>query len=203
MSSQGNLKKIALFISGGGGNALNLVQACREGRIPAEPTLVVASRGTAPGVLKLRNAGLLVAILDPRDAPSEAAYSKICLDIAEASGADYITLAGWLRKLVIPPVWEGRILNIHPGLLPRFGGPGMYGMNVHRAVLASGDSESGCTVHLVDNELDHGLKLAEAKIPVLPGDSPEALQERVYAAELELYPKALADYLCEPYRLFQ
>ena len=197
MSDPSSLKKFALFISGGGGNALNLVRACREGRIPAEPALVVASKETAPGVLKLRNEGLLVVILDPRDATSEAAYSKACLGAAEAAGADFIALAGWLRKLVIPPEWEGRILNIHPGLLPRFGGPGMYGMHVHRAVLASGEKESGCTVHLVDNEFDHGRKLAECRVPVLPGDSPELLQQRVYAAEMELYPKAMAEYLSQ------
>lgn len=191
------LKKFALFISGGGGNALNLVRACREGRIPAEPALVVASKETAPGVLKLRNEGLLVVILERKDAASDEAYSKICLGVAEASGADFIALAGWLRTLVIPPAWEGRILNIHPGLLPRFGGPGMYGMHVHRAVLASGEKESGCTVHLVDNDLDHGLTLAERRVPVLPGDSPESLQQRVYAAEMELYPKAMAEYLSD------
>ena len=198
MSNQDSPKKFALFISGGGGNALNLVRACREGRISAEPSLVVASKATAPGVLKLRNEGLLVVILDRKDATNDEIYSNICLGVAEASGADFIALAGWLTKLVIPPPWEGRILNIHPGLLPRFGGPGMYGMHVHRAVLASGEKESGCTVHLVDNELDHGLKLAESLIPVLPDDSPESLQQRIYAAEMELYPKAIAEYLREP-----
>lgn len=195
MSNPGDPKKIALFISGGGGNALNLVRACREGLIPAEPSLVVASKDTAPGILKLRNEGLLVVILDRKDAASDEAYSTICLGIAEASGAGFIALAGWLRKLVIPPEWEGRIFNIHPGLLPRFGGPGMYGRHVHRAVLASGEMESGCTVHLVDNELDHGPKLAESRVPVLPGDTAESLQQRVYAAELELYPKAMAEYM--------
>ena len=197
MSNQDSPKKFALFISGGGGNALNLVRACREGRIPAEPALVVASKATAPGVLKLRNEGLLVVVLDPKDATSDEAYSEVCLGVAEASGADFIALAGWLRKLVIPPEWDGRILNIHPGLLPRFGGPGMYGMHVHRAVLASGERESGCTVHLVDNEFDHGRKLAESRVRVLPDDSPESLQQRVYAAEMEIYPKAMAEYISQ------
>ncbi len=195
MSSPLGKKKFALFISGGGGNALNLVRACREGRIPAEPILVVASKEAAPGVLKLRKEGLLVVVLDPRDGASEEAYSRACLGAAEAAGADFIALAGWLRKLAIPAEWEGRILNIHPGLLPRFGGPGMYGMHVHRAVLASGEKESGCTVHLVDNEFDHGRKLAESRVPVLPDDSPESLQQRVYATEMELYPRAMAEYL--------
>lgn len=190
-----SLRKFALFISGGGGNAHNLVRACREGRIPAEPVLVVASKETAPGVVKLRNEGLLVVILDPKNAANDEDYSKVCLGVAAASGAEFIALAGWLRKLVVSPEWEDRILNIHPGLLPRFGGPGMYGMRVHRAVLASGEKVSGCTVHLVDNELDHGRKLAVCRVPVLPDDSPESLQQRVYAQEMELYPKAVAEYL--------
>ncbi len=194
MNGRTGRKKFAIFISGGGGNALNLVRACREGRIPAEPILVVASKETAPGVEKLRKEGLMV-VVPHRQGAGDEAYSEACLGAAEASGADFIALAGWLRKLVVPAAWEGRILNIHPGLLPRFGGHGMYGMHVHRAVLASGEHESGCTVHLVDNELDHGQKLAESRVPVLPGDSPETLQQRVYAAEMELYPKALADYV--------
>ena len=192
-----DLKKLALFISGTGGNALNLVRACREGRVPAEPVLVVASKAAAPGVLKLRSEGLLVAILDRKDANSDEVYSKVCLNVAKASGAEFIALAGWLRKLSIPPEWEGRILNIHPGLLPKFGGPGMYGMHVHRAVLASGEKESGCTVHLVDDELDHGRILAECRVPVLPDDTAETLQQRVYAKEMELYPKTVAEYLGE------
>lgn len=191
------MKKIVFFLSGGGGNALNLLRACREGRVPAEPVLAVASNSTAEGVAKLRDAGLLVAILDRRDADSDEAYSKVCLGLAEAAGADCIVLAGWLRRLVIPPFWEGRILNIHPGRLPRFGGPGMYGLHVHRAVLDAGETESGCTVHLVDNEYDHGRTLAEAPVPVLPGDTAKSLQRRVYEAEMDLYPKALADFIRE------
>ncbi len=189
------MRKLALFISGSGGNALNLLEACREGRIPAEVVLVVASRSTAEGIAKLRDKGLLVAILDRKDADSDEAYSDICLGLAEAAGADFIALAGWLRKLVIPLRWEGRILNIHPGLLPRFGGPGMYGMNVQRAVLLAKETESGCTVHLVDNEWDHGRTLAETRVAVLPGDTAETLQQRVYEAEMDLYPKAVTDFL--------
>ena len=189
------MKKLALFLSGTGGNALNLVRACREGRVSAEPVLVVASRATAPGIAKLRDEGLMVVVLDRKDANSDEAYSNACIGAAEAAGAEVICLAGWLRRLVIPAAWEGRILNIHPGLLPRFGGAGMYGMHVHQAVLAAGETESGCTVHLVDNELDHGRILAEHRVPVLPADTPDSLKQRVYAEELKLYPRALADFL--------
>ena len=188
------MKKMALFISGTGGNALNLLQACREGRVPAEPVLVVASSAKATGAERLREAGLLVVTME-KGSSDPAAYSEMLFGLAEAAEVDFICLGGWLRKLVIPPAWEGRILNIHPSLLPLFGGAGMYGLHVHHAVLAAGETESGCTVHLVDNEFDHGKILAHSKVPVLPGDTPEALQQRVYAAEMELYPAAVSEYL--------
>jgi phosphoribosylglycinamide formyltransferase-1 len=136
-----------------------------------------------------------VAVVARPAYPDDAAFSEACYRCAEAAGAELIALCGWLKKLAVPPRWEGRILNIHPALLPAFGGPGMWGMHVHRAVLAAGAAESGCTVHLVDSLYDHGRILAQARVPVLASDTPEGLQQRVYAQEMRLYPQALADYL--------
>ena len=189
------MTKLALFISGTGGNALNLARACREGRVPAEPVLVVASTPRAGGIARLEEEGVPSRVVERKAFETDEAFSKACYDAAEKAGARVICLAGWLKKLVIPPAWEGRILNIHPGLLPRYGGAGMYGMHVHRAVLGAGETETGCTVHLVDNEFDHGRVLLERRVPVLPGDSPEVLQARVYAEEMKAYPEALAAYL--------
>ena len=189
------MKSLALFISGTGGNALNLVAACRSGQVPAWPALGLSSSAKAAGVERLEAQGLAVAVLARPAFPDDEAYSLACFARAEAAGADLIALCGWLKKLVIPPAWEGRVLNIHPGRLPDFGGQGMYGMHVHRAVLAAGVPESGCTVHLVDNLYDHGRILAQARVPVLAGDTPEALQKRVYEQEMALYPRALADFL--------
>ncbi len=189
------MTRIAFFISGTGGNALNLLRACREGRVSAEPVLAVSSSAKAGGIARLQAEGLPVVVLERRDHASDEAYSQACYREVEAAGAEVICLAGWLKRLVVPRSWEGRILNIHPGLLPQFGGPGMYGMHVHRAVLAAGAPESGCTIHLVDDEYDHGAPLAVARVPVLPGDTPEALQQRVYAEEMRLYPLALEAYL--------
>jgi phosphoribosylglycinamide formyltransferase-1 len=189
------LTPVAFFLSGGGGNALNLLRACREGRIPARPVLGLSSSAKAAGVERLAAEGLPVEVLLRSAYPGDGEYTEACLDRAEAAGAEIVCLCGWLKKLVLPARWEGRILNIHPALLPAFGGAGMYGMNVHRSVLASGAEWSGPTVHLVDNEYDHGLILAQQQVPVLAGDSPEVLQQRVYAAEMELYPRALAEYL--------
>lgn len=187
------MTKLALFISGTGGNALNLAKACREGRVPAEPALLLASTPKAGGLARLE--GIPSAVVERKSFGSDEAFSEACYGRAEQAGATVICLAGWLKKLWIPARWEGRILNIHPGLLPRFGGAGMYGMHVHRAVLAAGEKESGCTVHLVDNEFDHGRVLLEHRVPVLPGDTPEILQARVYAEEMKAYPEALAAFL--------
>ena len=191
------MKRLALFISGTGGNAVNLLRACREGRVQALPVLGLASTATAGGIARLEAEGLPTAVVVRKDFESDEAFSEACYQAAEQAGADVICLCGWLKKLTVPRRWEGRILNIHPGLLPKYGGPGMYGIHVHRAVLAAGESESGATVHLVDGEYDHGRILRQLRVPVLSGDTPEDLQRRVYAAEMELYPLALAAYLAE------
>lgn len=189
------MKSIALFISGTGGNALNLVRACEEGRLAAKPVIGIASTPKAMGIPRLQAAGIPVTVIERKTFNCDETFSQVCYEEAEAAGAQLICLCGWLKKLDVPKRWEGRILNIHPGLLPEFGGPGMYGMNVHRAVVAAGVSETGCTIHVVDNQYDHGRTLAEARVPVLPGDTPEDVQKRVYEQEMHLYPEALAAYL--------
>jgi phosphoribosylglycinamide formyltransferase-1 len=191
------VRRIAFFISGTGGNALNLLRACREGRVPGLPVLGVASTAKAGGIARLEAEGLPMAVVVRGTFDSDGAFSEACYQAAEAAGAEVICLCGWLKKLTVPTRWSGRILNIHPGLLPRYGGPGMYGMHVHRAVLAAGEAESGATVHLVDGEYDHGRVLDQLRVPVLPEDTPEDLQRRVYGAEMELYPRALAAYLAQ------
>ena len=189
------MRRLALFISGTGGNAANLLRACRDGSVAARPVLAVASSAKAGGIQRLEDLGLPVSVVLRSGYGDDAAYSEACYRQAEAAGADLIALCGWLKKLEVPPRWAGRILNIHPGLLPAFGGPGMYGMHVHRAVLAAGVPVTGCTVHLVDNVYDHGEVLAVAEVPVAPGDTAEELQKRVYEQEMALYPRALAAYL--------
>jgi phosphoribosylglycinamide formyltransferase-1 len=189
------LKRIAFFLSGTGGNALNLLKACREGRVAAQPVLAIASSPKAAGLAKLEAEGLLGRVIERKAFDTDEAFSAACYAACEAAEVDLVCLAGWLKKLTVPKAWEGRILNIHPALLPKFGGPGMYGMHVHRAVVAAGEAESGATVHLVDEAYDHGRVLAQARVPVLSGDTPEDLQRRVYAAEMALYPEALAAFL--------
>jgi phosphoribosylglycinamide formyltransferase-1 len=192
------VRRIAFFISGTGGNALNLLRACREGRVPAQPVLGLASSNKAGGIARFEAEGLPVVVVVRKDFDSDDAFSEACYQAAEKAGAEVICLCGWLKKLAVPRRWEGRILNIHPGLLPKYGGPGMFGMHVHRAVLAAAEPESGATVHLVDGEYDHGRILDQLRVPVHPGDTPEELQQRVYAAEMDLFPRALAAFLGNP-----
>jgi phosphoribosylglycinamide formyltransferase-1 len=189
------VRRIAFFISGTGGNALNLLRACREGQVPGLPVLGLASSTKAGGIVRFEAEGLPTAVVVRKDFDSDEAFSEACYQAAEKAGAEVICLCGWLKKLAVPPGWAGRILNIHPGLLPKYGGPGMYGMHVHRAVLAAAEAESGATVHLVDGEYDHGRILDQMRVPVYPGDTPEDLQRRVYAAEMALFPRALAAFL--------
>ncbi|MCL1908785.1 MAG: hypothetical protein FWG12_05395 [Holophagaceae bacterium] len=189
------MRRLAFFISGTGGNAHNLLAACRDRKVEALPVIAVSSSTTAPGVERLRAEGLSVKIVTRSSHASDEEFSNACFSLCEAEAVDIICLCGFLKKLVLPDHWMRRVINIHPGPLPRFGGAGMYGRAVHEAVLASGTTKSGPTVHLVDNEYDHGKKLAFAPVPVAPDDTPETLQERVYMAEMKLYPKALQLFL--------
>ena len=185
------MKRLALFFSGTGGNALNLLAACREGRIPARVVAGVASTPKAGGIPRLEAEGVPVRVALRSAYPDDAAYSAACYALAEAEGADAIALCGWLKKLDVPPRWEGRILNIHPALLPAFGGAGMWGMHVHRAVLAAGRPVSGATVHWVDDNYDTGAVIAQVRVPVERADGAESLAARVQAAERELVVEVL------------
>lgn len=178
--------RVAVAVSGRGSNLRALLQAL-HGRPGAEVVLVLSNRAEAGGLATAREYGVPTAVLaDPADADAWL----IALGVHQV---DLVVLAGYL-KLVPPAVvsaYHGRIINIHPALLPRHGGPGMYGERVHRAVLAAGDRQSGATVHLVDEEYDRGATLAQASVPVLPDDSPATLAERVLALEHRLLPAAV------------
>ena len=174
--------RLAVAISGRGSNLAALLAALPAGG-PAEVALVLSNRAAA-GLELARERGIPALVLaDPAD-------GREWLDALAAHRADLIVLAGYL-KLVPPEVVEryrGRIINIHPALLPAFGGPGMYGRRVHEAVLASGAAASGATVHLVDEVYDRGRVLAQARVPVLRGDTPDTLAARVLEIEHRLLP---------------
>lgn len=186
--------RLAVLLSGGGRTLLNLLDAVQQGRIDAQVPLVICSRGDVAGVERARARGLNVTVLRPRDFPEQGAFAAQLVRQVQAANVHLVVMAGWLVHLPIPAGWEGRVLNIHPSLLPRHGGQGMYGDRVHAAVLRAGDTESGCTVHLVDDEYDHGPVLAQSRVPVLPLDDSQTLAERVFAAECRTYPEAIAHY---------
>jgi formyltetrahydrofolate-dependent phosphoribosylglycinamide formyltransferase len=185
----------AVFASGGGTD----LQALLDHR-PAEPSwevrLVVSDREEAGALARARAAGVPVRVIPTKGRPPKEVAEQTLAALAEHS-VGVIFLAGYLKLVPrdVVAAYRGRMLNIHPALLPSFGGMGMYGMNVHRAVLESGARLSGPTVHLVDEEYDRGAILGQWPVPVLVHDTPESLAARVLEVEHRLYP-LVADHVC-------
>jgi len=191
--------RVAVLVSGGGSNLEAILQAKEAGELPGiDVVLVISSRLDAFALQRAERHQVPTAVIERRAYESEETYQKALLDALMQAHVDIVCLAGYLRKLGPDVIakYRGRILNIHPALLPKFGGPGMYGQHVHTAVLAAGEKESGCSVHVVDEEFDHGPILAQRRVPVRPGDTPETLAERVLVEEHKLYPKTLREF-CE------
>ena len=173
--------RVAVLASGGGSNLQALLDACGEGS-PARVVLVLSNNPDAGALARAEAAGVTHGfVANPADGPT---LTRTLRD----AGADLVVLAGYLK--LVPPdtvaAFAGRMINVHPALLPAFGGPGMYGARVHRAVLDSGAKESGASVHLVSAEYDRGEIIAQRPVPVLPGDSPASLAARVLAVEHQL-----------------
>jgi formyltetrahydrofolate-dependent phosphoribosylglycinamide formyltransferase len=182
---------LAVLLSGGGHTLQNFIDEIAAGRLDARIRVVVSSRRDAAGVQRAREAGIPCHVVERRRFASSEEFSAAITEALEPYAVDLVLLAGFLQLYLFPDKYRGRVLNIHPGLLPRYGGRGMYGHYVHEAVLAAGETESGCTVHLADHEYDHGPIVLQRRVPVLPGDTPETLAERVFAAECEAYPEAV------------
>jgi phosphoribosylglycinamide formyltransferase 1 len=182
---------LAVLISGGGTTLQNFIDRIADGSLDARIAVVVASRRKIKGVERAEAAGLPVEVVMRRDIEDPEQFSEQITRAIERHSVDLVVLGGFLSKWLFPPRWEGRVLNVHPGLLPDYGGQGMYGHHVHEAVLAAGERESGCTVIIADYEYDHGPTVIERRVPVLPGDTPESLAARVFEAECEAYPEAV------------
>ncbi len=182
--------RLGVLLSGGGRTLMNILEYIRTGKLSAEVSVVIASRD-CKGVERSRTAGLDVHIVPYKEIPDTETYSAAIVELLDAAGVDLVVQAGFLSFWRIPPKYEGRVLNIHPALLPSFGGAGMYGLHVHKAVLATGCKVSGCTVHFVDNEYDHGRIIVQKRVPVLPDDTPDTLADRVFEQECIAYPEAI------------
>ncbi|MGA2266416.1 MAG: phosphoribosylglycinamide formyltransferase [Phycisphaerae bacterium] len=194
MPAQGdnNVKAVRLgvLISGSGRTLMNIQRLIEAGQLPAQVAVVVASR-RCKGEELARQAGLKTELVPYRKAADLQEYSRRITAALDAAGVDLVVLAGFLSLWHIPPHYLGRVINIHPALLPNFGGHGMYGHFVHEAVLAAGCKVSGCTVHFVTNEYDRGPIILQRTAPVLEGDTPEALADRVFQEELLAMPQAI------------
>jgi phosphoribosylglycinamide formyltransferase 1 len=190
-----SIARIVVLLSGSGRTLANLLECDWPDCCPFEIVRVVSTRDGVRGNQIALDAGLPLDVL-PRKAFSSAEdFSDAVVEVLDSERADLVVCAGFLSKLVVPDRYLGRMLNIHPSLLPLFGGKGYYGDRVHRAVLDSGMKVSGCTVHFVDNEYDAGPIIAQRCVPVLPDDTPETLAHRVFLEECKLYPQVICDAL--------
>jgi formyltetrahydrofolate-dependent phosphoribosylglycinamide formyltransferase len=183
--------KLAVLISGGGRTLLNILDQIKAGRLNAEIPLVISSLSTTAGVEKARAAGLNVKIIRTKDYPDIDRFSSRIAEELDAAGADLVVQGGWLCLWKIPAQYTNRVMNIHPALLPGFGGKGMWGHHVHEAVLAAGCKVSGCTVHFCTNEYDKGPIIIQRCCPVEDDDTPDTLAARVFEQECIAYPQAI------------
>lgn len=181
--------RLVALLSGGGTTLQNLLDRIADGRLNARVVGVVSSRADAFGVTRATRAGVPVAVVEKRK--GESLPDRVWAAV-RSFNPDLVCFAGWLHLLPIPPDFHLKVLNIHPSLLPAFGGKGMHGRHVHEAVLAYGAKVSGCTVHFADDTYDTGPVVVQKCVPVLEDDSPDSLAARVFAAECEAYPEAIS-----------
>lgn len=183
---------IAVLISGGGTTLRNILDKIDAGGLDVAVTLVISSSSDAGGLKFADDAGIVREVVVRRDHADQDAFSQTIFDHCRHAGVAYVVMGGFLKRVTIPDDFENRVINIHPGLIPAFCGKGFYGHHVHEAVLEYGVKLSGCTVHFADNQYDHGPVILQQAVEVRDDDTPEGLAARVFEAECEAYPKALA-----------
>ena len=183
--------KIAVLLSGSGTTLENIFEHIERGELPVEVAVVISSRADAYGIERAKKRGVATHVFARKRYGSLGDYSDAIFGAVRDSGAELVALAGFMVQIGIPDDFKGRILNVHPALLPSFGGKGMYGHFVHEAVLEHGCKVTGCTVHIVDEEYDRGPIVMQKCVEVREGDTPDSLAERVQAAEREIYPRAI------------
>lgn len=182
------------MISGGGRTMMNLADRIDEGSLAAQIELVIASRERIAGVELARERGFDVRIASPKRFEITDALDDAVGEWLKEKSIDLVCMCGYLRLMRIDEPFVGRVLNIHPALLPKFGGKGMYGLNVHRAVLTAGERMSGCTVHWVDEHYDHGPTILQRTCDVRKDDDERSLAARVFTEECIAYPEAIAQF---------
>ncbi|UNE55230.1 phosphoribosylglycinamide formyltransferase [Bartonella machadoae] len=185
-------KQIVVFISGNGSNMIALAKACKQQEYPAEIVAVICDNPHAAGIEKAHHNGLSVHVVDRKNYPTKEAHEESILTVLAQYQPDLLCLAGYMRLISqrFVKLYEERILNIHPSLLPSF-----KGLNTHERVLQAGVKITGCTVHLVTEDMDAGKILAQAAVPVCPNDTADSLAQRVLKVEHKLYPAALKAFI--------
>ncbi len=189
--TRGERTPVAVLLSGSGRTVENFLAERAAGRLPVDIVAAVSSRDDVRGVDVAREAGIPVGIFRRKEHPASAAHNIAINDWLMPFAPNMILLCGYLCFYHRPEGFGGPVLNIHPALLPKYGGKGMYGHHVHEAVLAAGETESGCTVHHVSDIYDDGEIIEQKRVPILPGDNADTLAARVFAAECELYPAVI------------
>jgi phosphoribosylglycinamide formyltransferase-1 len=185
--------RLAVLASGGGSNLQAIIDACEGGEIDAQVVLVVSNNSDAGALQRARTHGIPDLHLSSRQFDSQEEFDTRLLEVLSEYKVDLVILAGYM-KLLSPAVvsaYRNRMLNIHPALLPSFGGKGMYGIRVHQAVIESGAKFSGVTVHVVDEQYDHGPIVAQRVVPVMDDDTPEVLAKRVLVQEHQIYKQVI------------
>jgi phosphoribosylglycinamide formyltransferase 1 len=184
---------IGFLASHGGSNMQAIIDACKSGRLKATPAVVISNNSASGAITRAQNEGVPHYYLSGKTHPGPGELDEAILSTFLHHQVDIIVLAGYMKKLGPKTLahFQGRILNIHPALLPKFGGEGMYGIHVHEAVIAAGEKVSGVTIHLVDEQYDTGKILAQTRVPVMPDDTPETLAARVLEQEHILYAETL------------
>ena len=188
--------KIGVMASGGGSNFKAIIDRIGEGDLEAQCKFLITNNGGCGAVGHAESYGIPVYHISGKTHPDAAAYEAALLEVIDRYDIDLLILAGYMKALPVSLIKRlpDRILNIHPSLLPKYGGKGFFGIHVHEAVIAAHDTESGPTVHLVSEEIDQGRILAQTRVPVEEGDTPETLAARVLVQEHELYWRTIRDY---------
>jgi len=183
--------RVAVLISGSGRTLKNFIDLAAAEQLPLDIRLVISSTPQASGLQHAKSAGIATQVFQRREAVSNEDYGRTIFEACRTAEVDFVLMAGFLKLVPVPDDFAGRVLNIHPSLIPAFCGHGMYGHRVHQAVLDYGAKLTGCTVHFVDNEYDAGPIIWQQPVPVFDDDTADTLAARVFEAELEAYPHVL------------
>ena len=186
--------RLAVLLTGSGTTLENIFEKCAAGSLNADVSAVISSRADAYGIERARRRNVPAIIVERKRFSSPQEFSQEIFEALEPAKPDLIVLAGFMSLLCIPPQYTNRVINVHPSLLPSFGGKGYYGHKVHEAVLKHGCKITGCTVHYVDNVYDQGPIIAQKAVPILANDTVDSLAARVQEAEREIYPEVIQSF---------